>query len=157
MFPKARAAIKYLVADGRYDYIETGSLMSIRKNVKDITIPSEERHISMNPMDFEEFIWAVGNESLIPLARDCFEKKHPMGQELHRKAMDLFRQYLVVGSMPQAVSKFVETKDFESVDRVKRDILTLYREDIMKHSDGREIETEAIFDEIPAQLSKETI
>lgn len=154
MFPKARAAIKYLVADGRYDYIETGSLMSIRKNVKDITIPSEERHISMNPMDFEEFLWAVGNESLIPLVRDCFEKKHPMGQALHRKAMDLFRQYLIVGGMPQAVSKFVETKDFESVDRVKRDILTLYREDIMKHSDGREIETEAIFDEIPAQLSK---
>ena len=154
MFPKARAAIKYLVADGRYDYIETGSLMSIRKNVKDITIPSEERHINMYPMDFEEFLWALDNESLIPLARDCFEKKRPMGQALHRKAMDHFRQYMIIGGMPQAVKKFVDTRDFEAVDRVKRDILTLYREDIMKHSEGKELETEAIFDEIPAQLSK---
>ncbi len=154
MFPKARAAIKYLVADGRYDYIETGSLMSIRKNVKDITIPSEERHISMHPMDFEEFLWALGNEVLIPLAKDCFEKKRPMGQAMHRKAMDYFRQYMIVGGMPQAVAKYIESRDFEAVDRVKRDILTLYREDIMKHSDGNELETEAIFDEIPAQLSK---
>ncbi len=154
MFPKARAAIKYLVADGRYDYIETGSLMSIRKNVKDITIPSEERHISMHPMDFEEFLWAMGNESLVPLAKDCFEKKRPMGQAMHRKAMDFFRQYMIVGGMPQAVAKYIKTRDFEAVDRVKRDILTLYREDIMKHSDGKELETEAIFDEIPAQLSK---
>ncbi len=106
MFPKARAAIKYLVADGRYDYIETGSLMSIRKNVKDITIPSEERHISMHPMDFEEFLWAMGNESLVPLAKDCFEKKRAMGQAMHRKAMDFFRQYMIVGGMPQAVAKY---------------------------------------------------
>lgn len=154
MFPKARAAIKYLVADGRYDYIETGSLMSIRKNVKDITIPSEERHIRMYPMDFEEFLWAMDNEMLMPVIRNCFEKKKPMGQMLHRKAMDYFRQYMIVGGMPQAVAKYIQTRDFESVDAVKRDILSLYREDIMKHSDGNELEIEAIFDEIPAQLSK---
>lgn len=154
MFPKARAAIKYLVADGRYDYIETGSLMSIRKNVKDITIPSEERHIHMYPMDFEELLWAMDNEMLMPVIRDCFEKKKPMGQMLHRKAMDYFRQYMIVGGMPQAVEKYIQTRDFEAVDITKRNILTLYREDIMKHSDGNELEIEAIFDEIPAQLSK---
>ena len=154
MFPKARAAIKYLVADGRYDYIETGSLMSIRKNVKDITIPSEERHIRMYPMDFEEFLWAMNNEMLMPVIRDCFEKKKPMGQMLHRKAMDYFRQYMIVGGMPQAVEKYIQTRDFEAVDITKRNILTLYREDIMKHSEGNELEIEAIFDEIPAQLSK---
>ena len=154
MFPKARAAIKYLVADGRYDYIETGSLMSIRKNVKDITIPSEERHIRMYPMDFEEFLWAMDNEMLMPVIRDCFEKKKPMGQMLHRKAMDYFRQYMIVGGMPQAVEKYIQTRDFEAVDIIKRNILTLYREDIMKHSEGNELEIEAIFDEIPAQLSK---
>lgn len=154
LFPRARAAIKYLVADGRYDYIETGSLMSIKKNVKDIMIPSEERHINMYPMDFEEFLWALGNDTLIPAARNCFEKKRPMGQVLHRKAMDYLRQYVIVGGMPQAVSLYADTKDFEAVDRIKRDILTLYRQDIMKHSDGNEFEIEAIFDEVPAQLSK---
>ena len=154
MFPKARAAIKYLVADGRFDYIETGSLMSIRKNVKDITIPSEERHIRMYPMDFEEFLWAAGNDMLMPVIRDHFEKKKSMGQMLHRKAMDYFRQYIIVGGMPQAVEKYIQTKDFEAVDIIKRNILTLYREDIMKHSAGNELEIEAVFDEIPAQLSK---
>lgn len=154
MFPKARAAIKYLVADARYDYIETGFLMSIRKNVKDITIPSEERHIRMYPMDFEEFLWAMDNEMLMPVIKDCFEKKKPMGQMLHRKAMDYFRQYMIVGGMPQAVEKYIQTRDFEAVDIIKRNILNLYKEDIMKHSDGNELEIEAIFDEIPAQLSK---
>ena len=154
MFPRARAAIKYLVADGRYDYLETGSLMSVKKNVKDIVIPSEERHVNMYPMDFEEFLWALENETLMPIIRDCFEKKKPMGQALHRKALDYFRQYMIVGGMPQAVAQYVEKKDFEAVDKVKRDILTLYRQDIMKHSEGNELEIEAIFDEIPAQLSK---
>lgn len=154
LFPRARAAIKYLVADGRYDYLETGSLMSIKKNVKDIVIPSEERHVNMYPMDFEEFLWALGNETLVPLIRVCFEKKTPMGQALHRKAMDYFRQYMIVGGMPQAVALYAEEKDFEAVDRIKRDILTLYRQDIMKHSEGNELEVEAVFDEIPAQLSK---
>lgn len=154
MFPRARGAIKYLVADGRYDYIETGSLMSIKKNVKDIIIPSEESHINMYPMDFEEFLWALEDESLIPFIKDHFERKKPMGELMHRKAMDYFRQYMIVGGMPQAVDLYVRTKDFEAVDKIKRGILNLYRQDIMKHSEGRELEIEAIFDEIPAQLSK---
>lgn len=154
MFPKARGAIKYLTADGRYSYIETGSLMSVRKNVKDIIIPSEERHINMYPMDFEEFMWALGEEEIMPMIRDCFQKKKPMGQLMHRRAMDYFRQYMIVGGMPQAVELYSRTKDFEATDRIKRDILELYRQDIMKHSDGNELEIEAIFDEIPAQLSK---
>lgn len=154
MFPKARGAIKYLTVDGRYSYIETGSLMSVRKNVKDIIIPSEERHINMYPMDFEEFMWALGEEEIMPIIRDCFQKKKPMGQLMHRRAMDYFRQYMIVGGMPQAVELYAKTKDFEATDRIKRDILELYRQDIMKHSDGNELEIEAIFDEIPAQLSK---
>ena len=154
LFPRARAAIKYLVADGRYDYIETGSLMSIKKNVKDIVIPSEERHIKMYPLDFEEFLWAMGNEMLMDIVRSCFDRKRPMGQAMHRKAMDYFRQYLIVGGMPQAVNTYLETKDFNKVDQVKRDILTLYRADISKHADGYEMKVESIFDEIPAQLQK---
>ena len=99
-YPQARAAIKYLVADGRYDYIETGSLISINKNVKDILIPSEERHIKMFPMDFEEFLWAMGEEMLMPYIRECFAKQQPLGQALHRRAMDYLRQYIIVGGMP---------------------------------------------------------
>ncbi len=154
MFPRARAALKYLVEDGRYDYIETGSLMSIRRNVQDITIPSEERHLKMFPMDFEEFLWALGNDTLMPTIRQCFEKRMPLGQALHRKAMDLFRQYMVVGGMPQAVAAFVKEKDFAAVDRVKRDILELYRADIAKHAIGYDTKVRAIFDGIPGQLQK---
>lgn len=154
LFPRARAAIKYLVADGRYDYIETGSLMSIKKNVKDIVIPSEERHLRMYPLDFEEFLWALDNESLMDFIKVFFEKKKPLGAALHRKAMDYFRQYMIVGGMPQAVERYVETKDFERVDRVKRDILELYRADIIKHAQGYEMKVEQIFDDIPAQLQK---
>ena len=154
MFPKARAAVKYLVADGRYHYIETGSLMSIHENVDDIVIPSEERHIKLYPMDFEEFLWAMGEEPLIDAIKTNFEKRKPMGQALHRKAMTRFREYLIVGGMPQAVSEYLETKDFEDVDQVKRDILELYRQDIAKHAKGYERKVESIFDEIPAQLSK---
>ena len=153
-FPRARAAINYLVADGRYDFIETGSLLSISKNTQDILIPSEERQLKINPMDFEEFLLALGNESLLPVLKDSFEKKIPLGQALHRKAMDLFRLYLIVGGMPQAVKEYVESKDFERVDRIKREILELYRNDIKKHAKGSELKAEAIFDEIPAQLSK---
>ena len=154
LYPRARSAIKYLVADGRYDYIETGSLMSIKKNVKDILIPSEEEHLKMYPLDFEEFLWALGNDMLMPMIRTCYEKKIPMGQALHRKAMDYFRQYMIVGGMPQAVEKYVETHDFDSVDRVKRSILELYRADIVKHAAGYEMKVEQIFDDIPAQLQK---
>lgn len=152
--PRARSAIKYLVADGRYDYLETGSLMTIKKNVKDILIPSEEEHIKMYPLDFEEFLWALNNDMLMPFIRNCYEKKQPMGQALHRKAMDYFRQYMIVGGMPQAVERYVQTRDFDSVDRVKRSILELYRADIVKHAEGYEMKVEQIFDDIPAQLQK---
>jgi predicted AAA+ superfamily ATPase len=152
--PRARAAIKYLVADGRFDYVETGSLVSIKKNVKDIVIPSEERHIKMYPMDFEEFCWALGNETLPGFIKQCFTDKRALGQAMHRKAMDYFRQYLIVGGMPQAVSEYVDTHDFNAVDSIKRDILTLYRADIAKHADGHEMRVTSIFDDIPAQLGK---
>ena len=154
LFPRARSAIKYLVADGRYDYLETGSLMSIKANTKDIVIPSEERHIKMFPLDFEEFLWALDNQLLMDFIRQGFQEHKPMGQALHRKAMDYFRQYLVVGGMPQAVQAYVQTKDFERVDRIKRDILKLYRADMIKHAQGYEMKVEQIFDEIPAQLQK---
>lgn len=154
VFPKARSAIKYLVADGRYDYIETGSLMSIKKNVQDIVIPSEEHHIKMYPLDFEEFLWALSNEALMDFIRICFKEKKPMGQALHRKAMDYFRQYMIVGGMPQAVKAYVDTHDFDRVDRVKRDIIELYRADIVKHAKGYEMKVEQIFDDIPSQLQK---
>ena len=153
-FPTARAAIKYLVKDGRYDYIETGSLVSIKKNVKNITIPSEEESIQMNPMDFEEFLWAMGEKTLMQLIRLQFEKQMPMGQDMHRKAMTLFRQYMIVGGMPQAVQKYVDTKDFNQVDRQKRLILNLYRNDIQQYADGLEMKVTQIFDEIPAQLQR---
>ena len=154
LFPRARAALKYLVADGRYDYIETGSLMSIKKNVQDIVIPSEERHLKMYPLDFEEFLWAMGNDTLMDIIKKCYDAEKPMGQIMHRKAMDYFRQYLIVGGMPQAVQEYAISRDFDRVDRIKRDILTLYRADIIKHAAGYEMKVESIFDEIPAQLQK---
>ena len=153
LYPKARAAIKYLVKDGRYDYIETGSLVSINRNVKDIVIPSEEHRINMYPMDFEEFLWAVGDDQLMPFIRMCFEKKQKLGP-LHRKAMSHFRHYMIVGGMPQAVVEYVETNDFMKVDMVKRNILSLYKADIEKYADGNEMKVKAIFDEIPSALSR---
>ena len=153
LYPKARAAIKYLVKDGRYDYIETGSLVSINRNVKDIVIPSEEHRINMYPMDFEEFLWAVGDEQLMPFIRMCFEKKQKLGP-LHRKAMSHFRHYMIVGGMPQAVAEYVETNDFMKVDMVKRNILSLYKADIEKYAVGNEMKVKAIFDEIPSALSR---
>lgn len=154
LFPRARSAIKFFVEDGRYDYIETGSLVSINKNTEGIVIPSEERRISMNPMDFEEFLWALGNDTLMPIIKNNFEKKIPMGQAMHRKAMDYFRQYMIIGGMPQAVKEYIKTRDFDMVDAVKRDILNLYRNDIRKHAKGNELKAENIFDEIPSQLQK---
>jgi len=154
LFPRARAAVKYLVADGRYDYIETGSLVSICENVSDIMIPSEERHIKMYPMDFEEYLWAFGEESLYEVIRKNYIENKEMGQALHRKAMTLFRQYLITGGMPQVVKKYIGTKNFEAADEIKRDILNLYRADMAKHAKGYEMKVESIFDEIPEQLSK---
>lgn len=153
LYPMARQAIKHLVADGRYDYIETGSLVSINENTQDILIPSEERPIQMNPMDFEEFLWALGDEMTWPFIKHCFENKMPMGP-MHRKAMTLFRQYLVVGGMPQAVAKFIETKNFQKVDVVKRDILSLYRKSIDKHVKGYTEKVKAVWDQIPGELQK---
>ena len=155
LFPRARSAVKYLVADGRYDYIETGSLISIRENVKDILIPSEEDHINLYPMDFEEFLWAAGHETMMDLIQNCYDRKKPLGQALHRKAMDLFRQYLIVGGMPQAVDAFISSRDFDQVDQVKRRILNLYRDDIRKHAGGEELKVEAIYDELPSQLKNQ--
>ena len=155
LFPRARSAVKYLVEDGRYDYIETGSLISIRKNVEKILIPSEEDSINMYPMDFEEFLWATGNENMTDIIKECFEKRKPLGQALHRKIMDQFRLYMLIGGMPQSVEAFLETKDFKASDRVKRRILKLYREDIRKHTSGNAVRVEAIFDEIPSQLKKQ--
>ena len=153
-YPKARAVIKYLVKDGRYDYIETGSLISIKKNVEGIVIPSEEEHIKMFPMDFEEFLWAMGEEMLMPFIKDCFKSKKPMGQLMHRRAMDYFRLYMIVGGMPQAVEKYVETRDFSKVDKLKRRILDLYRSDISKFAKGYDTKVKSIFEEIPSQLQK---
>ena len=154
LYPRARSAIKYLVADGRYDYIETGSLISIKKNVENILIPSEERHLNMYPMDFEEFLWANGNNNLMDLIRKCFEDKKPLGQLMHREAMDYFKLYLIVGGMPQAVEKYVNTKNFKEVDLIKRDILNLYKDDIVKYSGDDAIKVQSIFEEIPSQLQK---
>lgn len=154
LYPRARAAIKYMVEDGRYDFIETGSLVSIKKNVEDIVIPSEEDEVLMYPMDFEEFLWAMGNETLMPFIRQSFEKRHPMGQVMHRKAMDYFRQYLIVGGMPQAVARYIDTKSFDKTDYVKRQILRLYRNDIHRYAAGYEAKVERVFDTIPAQLQK---
>ena len=151
--PRARSGIKHFVRDNRFDYIETGSLVSIKKNVKDIMIPSEEHPVQMYPMDFEEFLWAMGDEMIMPYIRSQFEKKKPMGA-FHRRTMDYFRRYMIVGGMPQAVKKYIETRDFVKVDEVKRDILALYRNDIKKYAGNQETNVSAIFEEIPGQLQK---
>ena len=153
-FPEARAAIKYLVKDRRYDYIETGSLVSIKKNVKDITIPSEEESIEMHPMDLEEFLWAMGQGSLMQYLRVQYTELKPVGQDMHRRAMTWLRQYMIVGGMPQTVLAYAETRDFAQVDRQKRLILTLYRNDISQYANGLETRVTRIFDEIPAQLQR---
>ena len=150
--PKARQAIKHLVADHRYDYMETGSLISIRKNVKDILIPSEERQVQMYPMDFEEFKWALGDTVTIKLLRESFEKYQPLGDDLNRRMMRDFRLYMLVGGMPKAVSTYIETNNMRLVDEEKRDILRLYESDFMKiDSTGK---AALLFKSIPSQLEK---
>lgn len=153
-FPRARQLIKYLVEDGRYDYIETGSLIRLKKNVQDIIIPSEEEHMEIFPLDFEEFLWALGDEVTSTFMKQCFDTKVPLGQALNRKIMNDFRQYILVGGMPQAVLEYIETKNFEAVDTVKRRILKLYRDDVSKFAAGYEDKVFAVFDGIPGQLSK---
>ncbi len=152
--PRARSLIKHLVADRRYDFIETGSLISIQKNVKDILIPSEEESINMYPMDFEEFLWAMGNEILMDFIKKCYEEKKPLTDLLHRKVMDYYKQYLIIGGMPQVVTEYIKTKSFSAADKIKRNILKLYREDIRKHADELNLKVEQIFDTIPSQLQK---
>lgn len=153
-FPKAREAIKYLVADGRYDFIETGSLISIRENVEDITIPSEERKLKMYPVDFEEFAMYLGEELLVEYIKKCYEEKVPLERKMHEKAMHLFKEYMLVGGMPQAVVAFAENgRDFVLADVEKRDILNLYRDDIKKAAKRYNSKVSALFENIPAYLS----
>lgn len=149
--PQARQAIKYLVADGRYDYIETGSLISIKKNTKDITIPSEEERLSMYPMDYEEFRWAFGDEATIPLLRMFYENRVPLGNA-HRDKMRDLRLYMLVGGMPQAVNAYLDTNNLSIVDNVKRGIIKLYQDDFQKLDPTGRLET--LFMEIPSQLSQ---
>ncbi len=154
-FPKARQAIKYLVKDGRYSYIETGSLISIKENVEDITIPSEERKIKMYPMDFEEFCIALNESVMLEYIKKCFNDKTPLDDGLHHKAMLLFKQYILVGGMPKSVSKYIENdKSFVAADIEKRDILELYRDDINKADRRYRTKVSAIFEQIPSFLSK---
>ena len=151
--PNARSLIKYLVQDGRFDYVETGSLISLKKNVQDIVIPSEEERIYMFPLDFEEFLWALDDTTTIPFLRDKYEKRQPVGA-LHRDIMKLFRTYVLVGGMPQSILAYIENKDFEQADHAKKAIINLYREDIHKYTEGNDEKVIAIFDGVPGQLSK---
>lgn len=153
-FPKAREAIKYLVADGRYDYLETGSLISIRENVESITIPSEERKIRMYPLSFEEFADYFDEGILLEYIVECFEKREPLERSMHNKAMHLFKEYILVGGMPQAVLAYKNGgRDFAAADTEKRDILALYRDDIKKAARRYNSKVSAIFENIPAYLS----
>lgn len=153
LFPKARQAIKYLVQDGRYHYIETGSLISIKKNVKDILIPSEEMKINVFPMDYEEFCWATGSNDF-EIIRQFFKIGGSVGNQVNQKLMRNFRIYMAVGGMPQAVDAYISKKDFSEIDKVKRNIIALYENDFKKiDSSGR---ISAIFHNIPSQLSKNT-
>lgn len=151
--PRARQAIKYLVQDGRYDYIETGSLISIKQNTKGITIPSEEERIDMFPMDFEEFRWAVGDNASIPLIKTFYEKRMPLGAAHRIKQRDL-RLYMLVGGMPQAVNEYLNTNNLAKVDAVKRRIIKLYSDDFLKIDATGKLGK--LFMAIPAQLSKHT-
>ena len=151
LLPKARQAIKYLVADGRYKYIETGSLLSIKKNTKDILIPSEEHKISMYPMDFEEFLWAVGDEITADTIKLLLKSKKSAGNAMHRNLMRMFRLYMLIGGMPQAVEAYLEHNNLQVVDEVKREIVDLYEEDFTK-IDGTGLAGD-IYDAIPASLS----
>lgn len=153
-YPKAREAIKWLVADGRYDYIETGSLVSIRKNTEGIIIPSEEYHIDMHPMDFEEFLWAMGEEMLMPWAAECMVNRTSVGAAIHRKMMEYLRMYMVIGGMPQAIEEYLNSRDFDEVDHVKRNILSLYRNDIYQYAGNEAAKVVSIFDAIPGQLQR---
>lgn len=152
LFPLARQAIKYLVADGRYEYIETGSLISIKKNVQDILIPSEEYRIKMYPMDFEEYLWALEDNFTYDAIKNAFVKRKPLGDAVHRKIMKTFRTYMAVGGMPQAVEAFVNGKTFAQIDFIKRNILNLYEEDLAKYDNDNREKASIIYKTLPDQL-----
>jgi len=149
--PQARQAIKYLVKDGRYDYIETGSLISIKKNTKNITLPSEEERVTLYPMDYEEFRWAMGDEATVPLLRTFYEQRLPL-DKAHREKMRDFRLYMLVGGMPQVVEAYLETNNFSIVDRAKRGIIRIYQDDFQKLDSSGRLET--LFMNIPSQLNQ---
>lgn len=153
LYPQARQAIKYLVQDGRYDYIETGSLISIKQNVKDILIPSEEYRLKMFPLDFEEFLWASGDKISVPAIFDSFNNRTPLGSAIHRKIMQNYRTYLAVGGMPSVVNAFVEGKTYSEIDLLKRSILELYEDDLRKYDKNNRYKASVIFKTIPEQLS----
>lgn len=154
MFPQAREFIKHLVADGRFDYIETGSLISINANARDILIPSEEESMRMGPMDFEEFLWAMGEEALVRMIRHAFESGVSLPDSLHRKASRLWHEYMLVGGMPQSVAAYAPARDMAAADRAKRLVLKLYREDIGKYGGLAAKRVRAVFNAIPGQLAK---
>lgn len=154
MYPKARQLIKHLVAEGSYDYLETGSLITLKQNVENIVLPSEEETMNMYPLDFEEFLWSLGDEVSGDYIRECYAQKKQLGAAIHRKLMYSFRQYMLVGGMPQSVVEYIKDFDFDQADRVKRRILTLYRNDITKFAKGYESKVRNVFDGIPEQLSK---
>ena len=152
-YPKARELIKYLVKDGRYDYIETGSLITLKQNIRNIQIPSEEMHLRMFPMDFEEWCWACGFEDMFGIVKEAYEKREPLIDPVHRSVMEQFKTYMLTGGMPQAVSKYVETRDMAAVETVKKVILDLYRDDMSKIGGSAGTKARAIFEEIPSLLS----
>ena len=154
LYPRARQLVKYLVEDGRYDIIETGSLITLLMKSEDILIPSEEEHVEMHPMDFEEFLWACGDKATVPALRTFFESRKPLGQALLRRVMTDFRIYLLVGGMPQAIEAYLDANDFGPADSKKRQILGLYRSDVSKFARNHASRVRRVFDEVPVQLAK---
>lgn len=154
MFPFARGLVKYLVADGRYDYVETGSLLSIKQNIQDIVVPSEEQMLELAPFDFEEFLWAMGEKPLAQLIGSSFDSLKPLPDNLHRKASALFREYMLVGGMPEPVRIYTEQRKFQPVEQAKRQIIELYRNDVARFARGYEFKVASVLDGIPGQLSK---
>lgn len=156
LFPLARQSIKQLVADGRYDYIETGSLITLKQNVEKILIPSEEKSINMYPLDFEEFLWAKGDMVTADIIRDCFSNLKPLGQEAHRKVLKDYMLYVAVGGMPQAILELIESNDFSRIDETKRDILRLYEDDLKKLDSKYRFSTSLILNAVPSELSTQS-
>lgn len=154
MFPFARGLVKYLVTDGRYDYVETGSLLSIKQNIQDIVVPSEEQTLELAPFDFEEFLWAMGEKPLAQFIGSSFDSLKPLPDNLHRKASALFREYMLVGGMPEPVRIYTEQRKFQPVEQAKRQIIELYRNDVARFARGYEFKVVSVLDGIPGQLSK---